>query len=58
MVTHNQDFLHETCDEIWNVDEGRVSIEGPEPTLDFFGLNWKYQSLEGLQVFFSQKLRD
>jgi len=28
VVTHNQDFLKETCDEIWNVEDGRVSIEG------------------------------
>jgi len=33
VVTHNQDFLHETCDEIWNVDEGRVSIEGKDGAL-------------------------
>ena len=36
VVTHNQDFLHDTCDEIWNVDEGRVSIEGWEQTIDSF----------------------
>ena len=28
VVTHNQDFLKETCDEIWNVEDGRVSSEG------------------------------
>lgn len=31
VVTHNQDFLRETCDEIWNVEDGRVTIEGLLP---------------------------
>ena len=28
VVTHNKDFLQDTCDEIWNVEDGRVAIEG------------------------------
>eukprot|EP00931_Biecheleriopsis_adriatica_P072817 TRINITY_DN47214_c0_g1_i1.p1 TRINITY_DN47214_c0_g1~~TRINITY_DN47214_c0_g1_i1.p1 ORF type:complete len:1270 (+),score=311.68 TRINITY_DN47214_c0_g1_i1:36-3845(+) len=33
VVTHNADFLKETCDEIWHVEDGRVQIEGKEGAL-------------------------
>ena len=28
VVTHNAEFLQETCDEIWHVEDGCVKIEG------------------------------
>ncbi|CAE8594071.1 unnamed protein product, partial [Polarella glacialis] len=27
VVTHNEDFLKQTCEEIWRVEDGRVTIE-------------------------------
>ena len=33
VVSHNQDFLRDTCDEIWHVEDGRVSIEGKDGAL-------------------------
>ncbi|CAE6972288.1 ABCF3 [Symbiodinium natans] len=33
VVTHNAEFLQETCDEIWHVEDGRVTIEGKDGAL-------------------------
>jgi len=33
VVTHNADFLKDTCDEIWHVEDGRVTIEGKDGAL-------------------------
>jgi len=30
VVTHNENFLNETCEEIWHVEGGRVAIQGKE----------------------------
>eukprot|EP00439_Symbiodinium_sp_Y106_P033199 s2084_g3.t6 len=33
VVTHNAEFLQETCDEIWHVEDGCVKIEGKDGAL-------------------------
>lgn len=30
VVTHNEDFLKETCEEIWHVEDGRVAVVGKD----------------------------
>jgi len=30
VVTHNEEFLKETCEEVWHVEDGRVRIEGKD----------------------------